>query len=68
MKLWKFIGCYFSYNKTLQQEKHFKKNISKIENVWKAKEMGHLTLEGKINVSKLLVILKIIHLKISLEK
>ena len=27
----KILGCHFSYNKTLQQEKKFKKYISKIE-------------------------------------
>ena len=56
------LGCYFSYNKTLQQEKNFKKYISKIENVLKVSKMRHLTLEWKINVFKSLAILKIIHL------
>ena len=58
----KIIGCHFSYNRTLQQENHFKRHISKIENVLKVWRIRHLTLEGKINVFNSLAVSNILHL------
>ena len=51
----KILECHFSHNKTLQPENNFKKYISKIDNVLKVWRMRHLTLEGKILFSNLLL-------------
>ena len=55
----KIHGCHFSYNKKLQQENNFIKHISKIANILKVWRIRHLTLEGKINVFKSVLLQKL---------
>ena len=58
----KILGVHFSYNKNLEQDKHFFKHIVKIESILKLWRMSQLTLEGRFTVFKSLAISKVIHL------
>ena len=52
----------FSYNKKLEHEENFKRDILKLEMVLKFWKMRNLTIEGKINTLKTWEISKIVHL------
>ena len=56
------LGVHYACNKKLENEKNFKNYIQKIETVLKIWRMINLTLEGKITISKIFAISKIIHL------
>ena len=58
----KILSVHFSHNKNLDQDKHFYKQIVKIENILKLCCMRQLTLEGRIKVFKSLAVSKINHL------
>ena len=55
----KILGIYFSYNKELENEKNFLDHTTKLQKVWK---MRNLPLHGKITIFKTLALSKIIHL------
>ena len=55
-------GVRLSYNKNLEQDKNFCKQIVKIENILKMWRMRQSTLEGRIKVFKSLAVSKVIHL------
>ena len=52
----KILGIHFSYNKNLEQDKNFCKDIVKIENILKLWHMRQLTLEGRIRVFRFLAV------------
>ena len=52
----KILGIYFSYNKKLEQGKHFLNHIVKIENILKLWKLRNLTIQGRIIVFKSLAI------------
>ena len=63
----KILVIYISYNKKLEQEKNFSSLIVKIQNNLKLWKLRNLTIEGRIVIFNLLVILKIIHLDLVTE-
>ena len=63
----KILGIYFSYNKTLEQEKNFLNHIAKIQNISKLRKLRTLTTEGRIIIFKSLAISKLIHLALVIE-
>ena len=58
----KILGIHFSYNKKIENDENFLKQITSIEKVLKLWRMRNLTLEGKVTVFKALAISKIVHL------
>ena len=58
----KILGIHFSYNKKIENDENFLKQITSIEKVLKLWRMRNLTLEGKVTVFKALTISKIVHL------
>ena len=58
----KILGVHFSYNKKIENDENFLKQITSIEKVLKLWRMRNLTLEGKVTVFKALTISKIVHL------
>ena len=58
----KLLGIHFSYNKKIENDENFLKQITSIEKVLKLWRMRNLTLEGKVTVFKALAISKIVHL------
>ena len=58
----KILGIHFSYNKKIENDENFLKQITSIEKVLKLQRMRNLTLEGKVTVFKALTISKIVHL------
>ena len=58
----KILGLHFSYNKKLRDEKNFVSHIKSIENLLKIWKMRTLSIEGKINIFKVLAISKIVTL------
>ena len=58
----RITGLHFSYNKTKHDKKNFLETMSKIQNIFKIWRMQSLPLEGKIIVSKILGISKVIYL------
>ena len=56
------LGLRISYNKRLQDDINFCTTIKNICNVIKLWRVGHLSLEGKINIFKSLALSKIVHL------
>ena len=63
----KIFGIYFSYNKKLEQEKHFLNHFVKIQNILKLWKLRDLTIEGRIVVFKSLAISKLMHLALVTE-
>ena len=57
----KIFGVDFCYNKELEHEMNFQSHIVKIESVLRLWSMRDLTIEGKVLISKSLVISKIGH-------
>ena len=58
----KILGIYFSYNKELENEKNFLDHTTKLQKIWK---MRNLPLHGKITIFKTLALSKIIHLALA---
>ena len=61
----KIRGIYYSYNKKLENEENFKKDIAKIENVLKLWLARNLSLEEKITVFKSLALPKVTDLALN---
>ena len=58
----KILGIHFSYNKKIENDENFLKQITSTEKALKLWRMQNLTLEGKVTVFKALAIPKIVNL------
>ena len=58
----KILGIHFSYNRRLENDKNYRKNIIKIEKLLKLWRMRQTTIESKTLMFKTLDISKIVHL------
>ena len=58
----KILSIHFSYNKKIENDENFLKQIASIEKVLKPYEIRNLTLERKVTVFKALAISKIVYL------
>ena len=61
----KILSVHVSYNKKLQDDKHFCMTVKNICNVIKLWRMRHLSLEGKITIFKSLALSKIVQLALA---
>ena len=58
----KILGIHFSFNRRLENDKNYRKNIIKIEKLLKLWRMRQITIESKTLMFKTLDISKIVHL------
>ena len=56
------LGIHFSYNKKIENDESFLKQMTSIEKALKLWRVWNLTFEGKVIVLKALAISKIVHL------